>query len=155
MSSIHIEAKIGDIAETVLFPGDPLRAKYIAETIFDEAFCYNKVRNMLGYTGYYNGKQVSIQGSGMGMGSTAIYVNELVNTYNVKNFIRVGTCGTIQKEMTIGEVILVMSASGDSAANMTYFNGMHYAATADFDLLIKAYEVAKQLNIKTHQVFCI
>ncbi len=151
MSSIHIEAKIGDIAETVLLPGDPLRAKHVAETLFDKAFCYNKVRNMLGYTGYYNGKRVSIQGSGMGMGSTAIYVNELVNTYKVKNFIRVGTCGTIQKEMTIGEVILVMSASGDSGANMTYFNGMHYAATADFDLLLKAYEVAKKLNIKTHQ----
>jgi purine-nucleoside phosphorylase len=151
MSSIHLEAKVGDIAETVLLPGDPLRAKHVAENLLDDAICYNKVRGMYGYTGYYNGKRVSIQGTGMGMGSTAIYVNELVNTYQAKNLIRVGTCGSIQKQVSVGQVILAMSASGDSGANKTYFNDMNYAATADFELLLKAFEAAKRLNIKTLQ----
>lgn len=151
MSSIHLEAKVGDIADTVLLPGDPLRAKHVAETLLDDAVCYNNVRGMLGYTGYYNGNRVSIQGSGMGMGSIAIYVNELINTYKVKNLVRVGTCGTIQKDLDLGQVLLAMSASGDSDANSLYFKGMHYAATADFDLLMKAYEAAKRLNIKTYQ----
>ncbi len=151
MGSIHLEAKPGEIAETILLPGDPLRAKYVADNFLEDAVCYNKVRNMLGFTGTYQGKRISIQGSGMGMGSTAIYVNELVNTYKVKNLIRVGTCGAIQSKLEVGEVILAMSASGDSGANMAYFNGMHYAATADFGLLQKAYEKAKELNISTHQ----
>ncbi|MBL4905291.1 MAG: purine-nucleoside phosphorylase [Flavobacteriaceae bacterium] len=151
MSSLHLEAKVGEIAETVLLPGDPLRAKYVAENFLDDAVCYNKVRGMLGYTGYYNGNRVSIQGTGMGMGSTAIYVNELANTYQVKNMIRVGTCGTIKEGLNLGQVLLAMSASGDSDANRNLFGGMHYAATADFDLLTKAYQAAKKLNIKTYQ----
>lgn len=151
MGSLHIEAKVGAIAETVLLPGDPLRAKYVAETFLDDAVCYNNVRGMLGFTGYFKGKRVSIQGSGMGMGSIAIYVNELISTYKVKNLIRVGTCGTIQENLKLGQVLLAMSASGDSDANMLYFKGMHYAATADFDLLLKAYKIANELNIKTIQ----
>lgn len=151
MSSIHLEAKAGDIAETVLLPGDPLRAKHVAETFLDDAVCYNKVRGMLGFTGYYNGNRVSIQGTGMGMGSISIYVNELISTYKVKNLIRVGTCGTIQEDLNLGQVLLAMSASGDSDANRQYFDGMHYAATADFDLFIKAYNAAKAMNIKTYQ----
>jgi len=151
MGSIHISAKVGDIAETVLLPGDPLRAKFVAENMLEDAVCYNEVRNMFGYTGYYNGKRVSIQGSGMGMGSAAIYVNELITTYGVKNLIRVGTCGAIQEDLKIGQVILAMSASGESSSNQTYFNGKHYAATADFDLLMKAYETAKRLKISTLQ----
>lgn len=151
MSSIHIEANVGDIAETVLLPGDPLRAKHVAESFLDDAVCYNKVRNMLGFTGYYRGKKISIQGTGMGMGSIGIYVNELINTYDCKQLIRVGTCGTIQTYMKLGQVILAMSASGDADANSHYFEGMHYAATADFDLLMKAYNVANELNIKTYQ----
>ena len=151
MGSIHIEAKIGDIAETILLPGDPLRAKYVSEVFLEDAFCFNKVRNMLGYTGTYKGKKVSIMGSGMGMGSMAIYANELIESYKVKNLIRVGTCGSIQDDLEIGDVILCMSASGDSAANIEYFGNMHYAATADFDLLLEAYKIAEKLNIKTHQ----
>ncbi len=151
MSSVHIEAQPGEIAETVLLPGDPLRAKYVAENMLDEAVCYNRVRNMLGYTGFYQGKQVSIQGAGMGMGSTSIYVHELINTYQVKNLIRVGTCGAIKEDLAIGEIILAMSASGDSGANSSYFEGMHYAATADFGLLLKAYQIAAKLKIPTHQ----
>ena len=151
MSSIHIEAKIDDIAETVLLPGDPLRAKFIAEKFLTKMYCYNKVRGMLGFTGFYKGKKISIQGTGMGMGSTSIYVNELVQHYKVKNLIRVGTFGAIQPELKIGEVVLVMSASGDSSDNNISFNGLQYAATADFDLLLKAYHAAINLNIKTRQ----
>jgi purine-nucleoside phosphorylase len=151
MRSIHIEAEVGQIAESVLLPGDPLRAKFVAENFLENVVCYNKVRNMFGYTGTYKGKRVSIQGTGMGMGSSAIYVNELITTYGAKNLIRVGTCGAIQKDLKLGQVLLAMSASGDSGANMAYFGGMHYAATADFDLLLKAYEKAKELNIHTVQ----
>lgn len=151
MASIHIEAAVGDIAETILLPGDPLRAKHVAENLLEDAVCYNKVRGMYGFTGTYEGKRVSIQGTGMGMGSTAIYVNELIHTYGVKNLIRVGTCGALQQELTLGQVILAMSASGDSGANIAYFNGMHYAATADFDLLRAAYEAAEKMGIPTLQ----
>ena len=151
MSSIHIGAKVGDIAETVLLPGDPLRAKHVADTLLENAVCYNNVRGMLGFTGTYKSKRVSIQGTGMGMGSHAIYVHELINTFHAKNLIRVGTCATLQEDITLGQVLLAMSASGDSDANMLYFKGMHYAATADFDLLMKAYKVAQDLNIKTYQ----
>jgi len=132
MSSLHIEAESDQIAETILLPGDPLRAKFVADNMLEDAFCYNKVRNMLGFTGIYKGKKVSVQGTGMGMGSASIYINELITTYNVKQLIRV-------------------SASGDSGANQVYFEGMHYAATADFDLLFKAYEAAQRLNIQTQQ----
>lgn len=151
MSSLHLEAKVGEIAETVLLPGDPLRAKHVAETMLEDVVCYNKVRGMFGFTGNYHGKRVSIQGSGMGMGSAGIYINELISTYQVKNIIRVGTCGALQKNINLGEVIVAMSASGDSDANALLFKGMHYAATADFDLLYNAVEVAKKLNIKTLQ----
>ncbi len=148
MHSLHLEAKPGDIAESVLLPGDPLRAKHVAETLLDNAVCYNKVRGMYGFTGYYKGKRVSIQGSGMGMGSAGIYIHELISTYGVKNIIRVGTCGALQRDMNLGEVVVAMSASGDSDANYHYFKGMHYAATADFDLLFKAVEAARELGIR-------
>ena len=148
--SLHLEANVGDIAETVLLPGDPLRAKYVADNFLKDVVCYNRVRNMFGFTGTYNDRRVSIQGSGMGMGSTAIYVNELITDYHVKNVIRVGTCGAIRDDLQLGQVILAMSASGDSSANMTNFNGMHYAATADFDLLLRAWQIAERLGVKTH-----
>jgi purine-nucleoside phosphorylase len=151
MGSIHLEAKVGDIAETILLPGDPMRAKYMAEKLLEKAECYNKVRGMLGFTGYYKGKRVSIQGTGMGMGSASIYVHELISTYQCKQLIRVGTCGSIKENLDLGQVILAMSASGDSSANNLYFKGMHYAATADFDLLMKAYKAAQELGIQTTQ----
>lgn len=151
MSSIHIKANKGDIAETILLPGDPLRAKYMAENMLEDVVCYNEVRGMLGFTGYYNGKRVSIQGSGMGMGSMSIYAHELINNFDVQNLIRVGTCGAIQEHMHIGQVILAMGASGDSDANRIKFNGLDFAAIADFDLLLGAYEAAKKLGIPTIQ----
>jgi len=123
----------------------------MAENMLEDVICYNKVRNMLGYTGTYKGKRVSIQGTGMGMGSTSIYVHELINTYNAKQLIRVGTCGSIQKDLNLGDIILAMSASGDSGSNSALFGSMHFAATADFDLLLKAYKAAQKLNINTHQ----
>lgn len=147
MASIHIGANKGDIAETILLPGDPMRAKFVAENLLEDAVCFNEVRGMLGFTGTYNGKRVSIMGSGMGMGSAAIYVNELINEFGVKQLIRVGTCGAIKEDINVGQVILAMSASGDADANLLYFEGMHYAATADYDLLVKADAAAQKLNI--------
>lgn len=153
--SIHINAKENDIAETVLLPGDPLRAKYIAETFLDDVTCYNEVRNMFGYTGTYKGKRVSVQGTGMGVPSISIYINELMQSYNVQNLIRVGTCGAIQKDVKVRDVILAMTASTDSQMNRLTFNGIDYAPTANFELLKKAYDsgIEKGLNLKVGNVF--
>lgn len=150
MRSIHLEANIGDIAETVLLPGDPLRAKFVAENYLTDVVCYNKVRNMFGFTGLYKGQRVSIQGTGMGMGSAGIYIHELINTYKCQNLIRVGTCGSIQEDLDLGQVILVTGASGDADANSVLFKNQHFSAVANFDLLVKAHSIAKELNYKVH-----
>lgn len=150
MRSIHLEARVGDIAETVLLPGDPLRAKFVAENYLTEVVCYNKVRNMFGFTGLYKGQRVSIQGTGMGMGSAGIYIHELINTYQCRNLVRVGTCGSIQEDLDLGQVLLVTGASGDSDANTVLFKNQHFAPTASFQLLIRAYETARELNIRLH-----
>ncbi len=147
--NFHIDAKPGDIAETILLPGDPLRAKFIAEHLMDNAVCYNEVRAMYGYTGFYNGKRVSVQGTGMGMPSVAIYVNELINGFGVKNLIRVGTCGAIQPHLEIGQVILAVGASGDSQMNKLEFGGADFAAIADYSLMRRADDVAQRLGIPT------
>ena len=115
--SIHNEAKPGEIAKTVLLPGDPMRAKFIAQNYLDDAVCYNSVRGMLGFTGYYKGKRVSVQGTGMGMASSSIYIQELVEEYEVSNLIRIGTCGAIQPGIELKDLILAMSASTDSNMN--------------------------------------
>ena len=148
--SVHIEAKKGDIAETVLLPGDPLRAKFIAETFLDNAVCYNEVRGMYGYTGSYNGKKVSVQGSGMGAPSMAIYANELVKDYNAKKLIRIGSCGAFQKEVKVRDLVLAMTASTDSSMNKTRFTGMDYSPVCDFELLKMAYDRSKFLGVDTH-----
>ena len=145
--SIHIGAKEGEIASTVLLPGDPLRAKYIAENFLSNANCYNEVRGMYGYTGIYKGKRVSIQGTGMGIPSISIYLNELITSYKAKNLIRIGSCGSMQADIKIRDVILAMSASTNSHINKIRFNGMDYAPTADFNLLKKAYDIALEKNI--------
>jgi purine-nucleoside phosphorylase len=145
--SIHIEAKPGDISSTVLLPGDPLRAKYIAENLLDNAVCYNKVRGMYGFTGKYKGKKVSVQGTGMGIPSISIYANELIENYHVKSLIRIGTCGGMQSTIGIRDILLAMSASTDSNINKIRFNGMDYAPTASFKLLKNAYEIAKNKGI--------
>ncbi|MEH7387580.1 purine-nucleoside phosphorylase [Bacillus sp. JJ1521] len=153
--STHIGAKQGDIAETVLLPGDPLRAKYIAENFFENVKCYNEVRGMLGFTGTYKGKRVSVQGTGMGVPSISIYIHELMNEYGVQNLIRVGTCGAIQKDVKVRDVILAMTSSTNSQMNRINFGTVDFAPTASFDLLKKAYDagIEKGLKLKVGNVF--
>lgn len=153
--SIHIGAKENEIAETVLLPGDPLRAKYIAETFLENVTCYNEVRNMFGFTGTYKGNRISVQGTGMGVPSISIYIHELMESYHVQRLIRVGTCGAIQKDVNVRDVILAMSASTDSQMNRLTFGGVDYAPTANFELLKKAYDsgLEKGLNLKVGNVF--
>ena len=153
--SIHINAKKGEIADTILLPGDPLRAKYIAETFLEDVVQFNEVRNMFGYTGVYKGKRVSVMGTGMGIPSISIYITELMQEYDVQKLIRVGTCGAIQKDVKVRDVIIAQSASTNSKFNEITFKGMDYAPTADFDLLLKAYETGREkgLNLKVGNVF--
>ena len=145
--SVHLEAKKGDIAATVLMPGDPLRAKWIAETFLEEATCYNRVRGMLGYTGSYKGKRVSVQGSGMGIPSAMIYYHELINDYNVKNIIRVGSAGSYQKDIKVRDIVLAMAASTTSGINNSRFINADYSPTADFEIFMRASLYARQKGI--------
>lgn len=145
--SIHIGAKPGDIAETVLLPGDPLRAKWIAETFLEDVVCYNTVRGMYGFTGTYKGKRVSVQGTGMGVPSISIYVNELIMDYGVKNLIRVGTAGSYREDVRVRDVVLAMASSTNSGINRQRFNGADYAPTASFELFMKAVKTAEEKNI--------
>ena len=136
--SIHIEAKKGEIAETVLLPGDPLRAKWIAETFLEDSFCYNDVRGMLGFTGTFNGKKVSVQGTGMGMPSAMIYTHELIKNYGVKKMIRVGSAGAFQPDLKLMDIVIAMSASTNSSMNKNLFKGADFAPTANFELFMNA-----------------
>lgn len=146
--SEHIEAKKGDIAKIVLLPGDPLRAKHIAETFLDDPRCYNTVRNALGYTGTYKGIKISVQGTGMGIPSTLIYAEELINYYGCEILIRVGTCGGMAPKIKVRDVVLAQSATTDSAIiQNTFGSGLYYAPTADFSLLDHAYTAAKKERI--------
>jgi purine-nucleoside phosphorylase len=142
--SIHINAPEGAIAESVLLPGDPLRAKFIAETFLEDVVCYNEVRGMYGYTGTYKGKRISVQGTGMGIPSISIYTNELIQSYGVKNLIRVGTCGGYSEKVKVRDLIIAMSASTDSNLNLVRFQGRTFAPTASFELLKSAYDIAIQ-----------
>lgn len=145
--SVHIGAKEGAIAETVLLPGDPLRAKYIAETFLEDVECYNEVRGMYGFTGTYKGHRISVQGTGMGMPSAAIYCTELIQSYGVKNLIRVGTCGAISEEVKVRDVVLAQAAATSSSMLKNTFPTYSFPATATFDLLAKANEVSKEMGI--------
>ena len=145
--STHIEAKNGEIAATVLLPGDPMRARWIAENFLDHARCYNDVRGMLGYTGTYKGKLVSVQGTGMGIPSALIYCHELINDYGVKNLIRVGTAGSYQKDIKIRDIVIAMAASTTSGINKQHFKGAGYSPTANVDLFLKACLYAKKNDI--------
>lgn len=148
--STHIGAKAGQIADKILLPGDPLRAKYIAETFLQDAQCYNQVRGMLGYTGTYKGQRVSVQGTGMGIPSLSIYAHELLSEYGVKQLVRVGTCGAFQPFVGLRDTILAMSASTDSAVNQYRFGRLSYAPTASFRLLHAAYQAAGKLGKTVH-----
>ncbi|HLS11367.1 MAG TPA: purine-nucleoside phosphorylase [Flavobacteriaceae bacterium] len=145
--SVHIGAKKGEIAETILLPGDPLRAKWIAENYLESPKCYNDVRGMLGYTGTYKGKRVSVQGTGMGIPSALIYCNELIKEYGVKKLIRVGSAGAYQASLALRDVVIAMSASTNSNAFAEDFHGVHYAATASYELFKKATQVAEEKGI--------
>ena len=150
MSTPHNNAKKGDIAKTVLMPGDPLRAKFIAETYLDNAVCYNEVRGMLGFTGTYKGVSVSVQGSGMGMPSIGIYSWELFNEYDVENIIRVGTAGAVADNVELRDVIISMSASTNSNYAAQYRLPGTYAPTASWSLLSAAVKAAEEKGSHFH-----
>ncbi|SDJ63109.1 purine-nucleoside phosphorylase [Salimicrobium halophilum] len=146
----HIGANKGDIADKILLPGDPLRAKYIAENFLEDAVCYNEVRGMYGYTGTYKGERVSVQGTGMGVPSISIYVNELMEAYDVQKLVRVGSCGAIQKDVNVRDVILANTSSTDSSMNRSTFDNVDFAPSADFNLLKNAYEVGEKKGMNLH-----
>ncbi|MDO6446102.1 purine-nucleoside phosphorylase [Colwellia sp. 1_MG-2023] len=150
MATPHIEAKENEFAKTVLMPGDPLRAKFIAENFLDDAKCITRVRNMFGYTGTYKGKPISVMGSGMGIPSISIYATELYNEYGVENIIRIGSCGAVRDDIKVRDVIVGMTASTDSNVNRQRFNNMDFAASADFSLLQKVVNTAEKINKKVH-----
>ena len=147
MATPHIRANKGDIAETVLLPGDPLRAKWIAETFLTDIICYNDVRGMFGFTGLYKGKKVSVQGTGMGAPSIGIYTNELISEFGCKNLIRVGTAGSYREDIKVRDVVIAMSSSSTSGMNRLRFNGADYAPTANFELFNSAVKAAERKNI--------
>ena len=149
--STHIAAKPGQIAETVLLPGDPLRAKYIAETYLENVEQYNSVRNMFGYTGTYKGKRVSVQGTGMGLPSIMIYANELITEYNVQNLIRVGSAGAIQKDIHVRDIVIAQGATTDSSVVSNTFNGqVNVVRSCSFELVHYAYMVGKEGKLSVH-----
>ncbi|MCR5468797.1 MAG: purine-nucleoside phosphorylase [Lachnospiraceae bacterium] len=149
MGTPHNNAEKGDIAKTVLMPGDPLRAKFIADTYLENVKCFNEVRNMLGFTGTYKGKEVSVMGSGMGMPSIGIYSYELYTHYDVDNIIRIGSAGGLHPDLKLKDLVIAQGASTDS----NYASGLNlpgtFAPIADFDLLYKAYEIAKKQGVHT------
>ena len=150
MAAKHINAAPGDFAETVLMPGDPLRAKYIADTYLDDARQVTDVRNMWGFTGEYKGQAVSVMAHGMGIPSASIYCSELITEYGVRRVVRVGSCGTSHPEVKLRDIIIGMGASTDSNVNRMRFGGYDYAAIATFDLVKKAVVAAEQQNVRYH-----
>jgi len=144
--SFHIEAAVGDIAETVLLPGDPLRAKYIAETYLEDPVCYNNIRGMFGYTGYYKGKRISVQGTGMGMPTMSIYATELIADYGVKNLIRIGSSGSSHPDIKQMDLVLAMGTCTNSNMYNHLFGNYSYAPLANFGLLKSAHEIGVKLN---------
>ncbi|PZF80785.1 purine-nucleoside phosphorylase [Jiangella anatolica] len=153
--STHIAAAAGEIAETVLLPGDPLRAEWIAKTYLDDVSCYTQVRNMLGFTGTYKGQRISVQGTGMGQPSMSIYVHELLAEYGAKTLLRVGTCGGLLADVAVRDLVIGISAATDSSMNALRFEGFHYAPTADFSLVRAYVEQAEAAGARYHvgQIF--
>jgi purine-nucleoside phosphorylase len=148
--STHIGAIPGDIAETVLMPGDPYRAKWAAETFLSDVACVNQVRGMLGFTGTWNGHRVTIHGSGMGMPSLSIYANELIRDFGAKTLIRIGSAGAMQEHVQVRDVILAMTASFVQTPSSTIFREMTYAPCADWGLLSAAFAAAKETRATVH-----
>ncbi|MGW5360323.1 purine-nucleoside phosphorylase [Actinopolymorpha pittospori] len=148
--STHIGAAPGQVADTVLLPGDPLRAQWIAQTYLRDVECYSSVRNMLGFTGTYGDRRVSVQGSGMGHPSLAIYATELMAEYGVRTLVRVGSCGALSERLAVRDVVLAITASTDSAMNRIRFEGFDYAPAADFGLLRTAADLARVRDLPIH-----
>jgi purine-nucleoside phosphorylase len=150
--STHIGAESGEIAPHVLMPGDPLRAKWIAETFLDNAKCYTQVRGMLGFTGTYRGERVSVQGSGMGLPSLSIYATEMLMEYDVRTIVRVGSCGALTERVRLRDLVIASGACTDSAMNRIRFEGLDYAPVADYGLLRAAHDaaIARDLPHDTH-----
>lgn len=148
--SIHIGAKPGEIAETVLMPGDPYRARWAAETFLKDAVCINQVRGMLGFTGTWNGHRVTIQGSGMGMPSLSIYANELIRDYGAKSLIRIGSAGAMQHHVKVRDIVIAMTASTISTPSRGFFRELSFAPCADFGLLEKAVAAARAKATPAH-----
>ncbi len=148
--TFHIGAKPGDIAETVLLPGDPYRARWAAQTFLKDAVLVNEVRGMLGYTGTWNGHRVTIQGSGMGMPSLSIYANELIRDYGAQTLIRIGSAGALQAHVKVRDVVLAMTASTAGSPSRTIFRELSYAPCADFGLLSAAHKAAKSMGVPIH-----
>ncbi len=147
--STHIGASTDQVAPRVLFPGDPLRAAWIAETFLDDVAEYNRVRNMLGYTGTYRGERISVQGSGMGQPSLSIYANELFGDYDVQQIVRVGSCGALSTDLELRDIVIGITASTDSSMNRLRFHGLDYAPAADFALLEAAWRAARRHDVRT------
>ena len=148
--SIHIAAQKGDIADKILLPGDPLRAKFIAENFLENPVLFNEIRNMFGYTGTYKGERVSVMGTGMGMPSIAIYAHELITEYDVKKLIRVGTAGSLSKDVHVRELVLAQAAATTSRIIQNDWPEYDLPQIADFDLLDTAYHIAKDMGVTTH-----
>ncbi len=148
--TIHIGARPDDIAETILLPGDPYRAKWAAETFLTDARLVNEVRGMLGFTGIWNGHPVTIQGSGMGMASLSIYVNELIKDYGAKTLVRIGSCGGMQDSVALRDVILAMTASTLTTPSRGIFRELNFAPCADWSLLRAAVQAAEEKGTRTH-----
>lgn len=144
MGTPHNSAGMGDIAETVLLPGDPLRAKFIAENFLEDVTCFNSVRNMFGYTGTYKGKRVSVMGTGMGCASIGIYSYELIHFYGVKNLIRIGSCGAMQENVKLGDIVMAAGASTDSSFAHQYQLPGTFSAVAAYPLLYRAQQAAEK-----------
>ena len=148
--TIHIDASSEDIAETVLLPGDPYRAKWAAHTFLDDVKLVNETRGMLGFTGYWKGSKVTVQGSGMGMPSLSIYVNELIREYNAKTLIRIGSTGAMQENIALRDLILAVTASTISNPSTSIFKDLNFSPVASWELLNKAAKIAEAKNLKTH-----
>ncbi|WP_448555375.1 purine-nucleoside phosphorylase [Thalassotalea montiporae] len=150
MATPHIEAAVGDFAETVLMPGDPLRAKFIADNFLEDVKCVTRVRNMFGFTGTYKGKLVSVMGSGMGIPSISIYATELYKEYGVEKIIRIGSCGAVRDDIKVRDIVVGMAASTDSNVNRNRLDNCDFAATADFGLLKNVVDTAEKLGKDVH-----
>ena len=148
--STHIAAAPGEVADTILLPGDPLRAEWIAQTYLEDVACYSRTRNMLGFTGSYRDRRISVQGTGMGQPSLGIYVHELLTSYGTRTLIRVGSCGALVPELALRDVVIAMSACTDSSANRLRFEGIDFAPTADFGLLRACVAEAERASVPVH-----